>query len=300
MVFAAQIVAVGLLALAPSAGSFKVGAWREYNSASRHASHQTSELRRVDAGYRANMAPYQAVPLQPRVPDALPPYAPVASTPECVEIYQARRSLSARNQEETCGDWALGSYWVQDSGVSGDRSVWVKDSGTSTLRFLPGDAYGWWIHRDSDRHGYACMGPDSDKGAADPLGCTGFGHRHWSPCKVRRCEADRAAADGGSGSGLEAKLRRLKTVELRDWAQALGLAVTASSRRKEIVRVLREELFLSDGHLIPDPYDAFLTTANEWAAARAAEQAAFDAAELASELAEAAAERAAALEGGDR
>ena len=298
---ASAAVLVGLVALAPApTGSFKVGAWREYNPVARHASHQTSELRRVAAAYRAKMAPYQPVPLQPRVPDDLPPYAPVASTPECVEVYQAARSLSARNQEETCGDWALGSYWVQDSAVSGDRSVWVKSSGTSTLRFLDDDAYGWWIHRDSDRHGYACMGADSDKSAADPLGCTGFGHRHWSPCKVRRCEADRAAADGGGGSGLEAKLRRLKTVELREWAQALGLRVTAASRRDEIVKVLRSELYLSDGHLIPDPYDAFLSTANDWAAARAAEQAAFDAAGLAEELAEAAAERAAALEGGDR
>ena len=167
------------LALAPTALPFKVGQWREFNPVDRHSSHQTSELSKVHEGYRANMAPYQRVPLEPRVPDDLPPYAPTASTPECVEIYQAGRSLSARNQEETCADWALGLYWMEAGAVHGDRSVWVKASGTSTLRFVEDDAYGWWIHRDSDRHGYACMGSDSQPGSADPLGCTGFGHRLW-------------------------------------------------------------------------------------------------------------------------
>ena len=109
---------------------------------------------------------------------------------------------------------------------------------------------------------------------------------------MRRC-ADGAGADGGGGSGIEAKLRRLRTKELREWAQALGLTVTRSSRRDEIVRVLREELHKKDGHLALDPYDAFLETANNWAAARMAEQRALEAAELAAELAEAAA-------GGDR
>ena len=53
---------------------------------------------------------------------------------------------------------------------------------------------------------------------------------------------------------------------------------------------------MKDGHLILDPYDAFLETAKNWAAARAEEQAALDAAELAAELAEAAAEAAEAAE----
>ena len=98
-------------------------------------------------------------------------------------------------------------------------------SGTISLglRFVPDDAYGWWIHRDTDRHGYACMGEGSDAESPDPLGCTGFGHRHWSPCQVRRCAE---GEDGGGGVGLEAKLRRLKTSEMRDWAQELGLQVT--------------------------------------------------------------------------
>lgn len=286
-------VVVALAAMAPvTGGSFQVGQWREYNPLERHASHQTSELRKVHAGYRAEIAPHQRIPLETREPDDLPPYAPTAATPECVEVYQAGRSLSARNQEETCADWALGLYWMQGGVVHGDRSVWVKASGTSTMRYVADDAYGWWIHRDSDRHGYACMGAESQPGSPDPLGCTGFGHRHWSPCRVRRC-ADGAGADGGGGSGIEAKLRRLRTKELREWAQALGLTVTRSSRRDEIVRVLREELHKKDGHLALDPYDAFLETANNWAAARMAEQRALEAAELAAELAEAAA-------GGDR
>ena len=37
---------------------------------------------------------------------------------------------------------------------------------------------------------------------------------------------------------------------------------------------------MKDGHLILDPYDAFLETAKNWAAARAEEQAALEAAEL--------------------
>ncbi len=292
--------AMGLLAMlagAPTSGSFKVGQWREFNPVERHATHQTSELGKVRSNYRAEIAPYQHIPLERREPDKLPPYAPTASTPECVEVYQAGRSLSARNQEETCADWALGMYWMEDGVMHGDRSVWVKPSGTSTLRYVEDDPYGWWIHRDSDRHGYACMGEESEAESADPLGCTGFGHRHWSPCRIRRC-ADRAGADGSGGSGIEAKLRRLRTKELRDWAQALGLAVTRSSRRDDIVKVLREELYKKDGHLVLDPYDAFLETANNWAAARAEEQRALEAAELAKELAEAAAEAAAAEEGG--
>ena len=225
----ALLAAAAVAGAAPLCGgssNMRVGAWREYNPAKKHAHHQTSDLKRVGVGYRAGISPYQRIPLEPRVPDDLPPYAPTASTPECVEVFQAGRSLSARNQEETCADWALGRYWMAEE-MHGDRSVWRTARGTAALRFVPDDAYGWWIHRDTDRHGYACMGEGSDAVSPDPLGCTGFGHRHWSPCQVRRCAE---GEDGGGGVGLEAKLRRLKTSEMRDWAQELGLQVTDVSQ----------------------------------------------------------------------
>jgi hypothetical protein len=51
----------------------------------------------------------------------------------------------------------------------------------------------------------------------DPLGCAGFGHKHWAGCVVRPC------AEGGDG--IEPKLRRLTTQQLRLWANKLGLEV---------------------------------------------------------------------------
>ena len=47
------------------------------------------------------------------------------------------------------------------------------------------------------------------------------------------------------------------------------------------MRALREELYNRDGHLVLDPYEKFLQTANAWAGARKAENDAILAAELA-------------------
>jgi hypothetical protein len=274
-----------------AASSLTVGRWREYNPAERHASHQSSDVRKVKAGFRSTLAPYQEVPLEPRVPDPVPPYVGSPRTPECVEIYQDGFSLSARNQRETCADWAMGKYWITAE-VHDARSVWASPKGPS-IRFVgpPEELPGWWIHRDKDRHGLACMGLGSEQGP-DPLGCTGFGERKWSPCRVRRCATDGNARlrSGKGGDGLEGKFGSMKTPALRKWAAELGIVLPVHSRRAEILQRVRATLHARDGHLALDPYDAFVATADAWAAARTRENLALEAAEAAAEAAEAAAD----------
>ena len=262
--------------------AIRVGEWRTFSSKYRHASHQSSDLRDVRPDFRAGLAPYQEIPLAPREPDKLPPYVGSPATPECVEVYQADRSLSARNQLETCADWALGMYWLSSDSQDG-RGVWSSGRGP-VIRFVDSDTWGWWIHRDLDRHGLPCMGAGSER-SPDPLGCTGFGEAHWSACKVRRCPADGNARlrAGNGGHGLEGKLRSMKTPELRSWAENLGISVGRDSRRAEITAQIREFLFLRDGHLQLDPIDAFLATSDAWSRQLSDENRAIEAAEAAAE-----------------
>ena len=270
---------------APSGNPHHVVAspWRVYNPAFKHSEHQSSDLGQVKAGFRSSLAPYQEIPLEPRQPENLPPYAGTPATPECVEVYQDGFSHSARNQEETCPDWAQGKFWVAGE-VEHGKLVWVG-KGMARIRYTTEEDRqtlgGWWIHRDLDRHGLPCRGDGSYLDSPDPLGCTGFGDMNWAPCKVRRCAtADSArlrSAEGGDG--LEGKIRAMRTVELRRWGQALGLDVDARARRDQIAVAVREHLYLNDGHLKKVAYEEFLQLADQWAAARTAETLALEALE---------------------
>lgn len=248
------------VAAAPTGAEFFVNEWREYLPDKRHGSHQTSDPAAVKAGFHSTLSPFQRVPLADRVPNELPPYVPTASTPQCIEVVQSSRSMSARAQVEICDDWAIGKYWLTEERDNG-RAVWRMPKHTNAIRYQ-GDSFGWWIHRDRDRHGYPCMG-ENRRDLQDPLGCDGFGHRHWSNCIVRRC--------GDRGDGLEPKLKSLTTQQLRLWANKLGVGTAKNERRESVVARLREALYVTDGHSDLNEYDAFLKTAVDWANARQAE-----------------------------
>jgi hypothetical protein len=95
---------------------------------------------------------------------------------------------------------------------------------------------------------------------------------------------------GKGGDGLEGKFGSMKTPALRKWAAELGIVLPVHSRRAEILQRVRATLHARDGHLALDPYDAFVATADAWAAARTRENLALEAAEAAAEAAEAAAD----------
>ena len=283
---AACIIAFQLESCAPSGNPHHVvaSAWRVYNPAFKHSTHQSSDLSQVKAGFRSGLAPYQEIALEPRQPENLPPYSGSPATPECVEVYQDGFSYSARNQEETCPDWAKGKFWVSESEVEHGKLVWVG-TGMARIRYITEEDRqtlgGWWIHRDLDRHGLPCRGDGSHIDSPDPLGCTGFGDVNWAPCKVRRCATTDNARlrSGDGGEGLEGKIRAMRTTELRRWGQELGLGLDAHARRAEIAVAVREHLYLNDGHLKKDAYEEFMQLADQWAAARTAETLALEALE---------------------
>eukprot|EP01052_Picozoa_sp_SAG31_P040602 SAG31_NODE_5919_length_2256_cov_2.107557_2_plen_178_part_00 len=157
---AAGIVCITVLVVTvlpvPAGSKIIVDEWRYHRADQRHQSHQTSDPSMITTNFRSGLSPYQQVPLTKRGPNTKPPYVPSASTPQCVEVIQSERSMSARNQEEICDDWAIGKYWLTEDRDNG-RAVWRMPKHTHAIRYQ-GDSFGWWIHRDRDRHGYPCMG----------------------------------------------------------------------------------------------------------------------------------------------
>lgn len=295
------------VAAAPTGAEFFVNEWREYLPDKRHGSHQTSDPAAVKAGFHSTLSPFQRVPLADRVPNELPPYVPTASTPQCIEVVQSSRSMSARAQVEICDDWAIGKYWLTEERDNG-RAVWRMPKHTNAIRYQ-GDSFGWWIHRDRDRHGYPCMGEnrrDLQVGGrsvrANPrrpfslspalprrtrlvatASAIGTGRTAsvlpprqptcaWPPCpRPNRSARGAVRRCGDRGDGLEPKLKSLTTQQLRLWANKLGVGTAKNERRESVVARLREALYVTDGHSDLNEYDAFLKTAVDWANARQAE-----------------------------
>ena len=141
----AVLSALSLSARATS--KFIVEPWRNYLPEKRHKSHQTSDPVGVKAGFHADLSPYQAVPLADRGPKQLPPYVPTASTPECIEITQSTRSMSPRNQDEICDDWAIGQYWLTEERDNGRAVVGCLTCGICFI-----EHYASKINSDLDEH----------------------------------------------------------------------------------------------------------------------------------------------------